>query len=73
MESFQRYLDHGINVCIGTDVYPLDMLEEMRATSIVGKVIDANFESAHARDVFNAATLGGAKAIGRDEGRHCGG
>ncbi|MEZ5784831.1 MAG: chlorohydrolase family protein [Rhizobiaceae bacterium] len=67
LESFQRYRDHGINIGIGTDTYPLDILEEMRMVSIVGKTTDKNFESAHARDVFNAATLGGAKALRRDD------
>lgn len=67
LESFQRYRDHGINMGIGTDTYPIDILEEMRMASIVGKLVDQNFESAHARDVFNAATLGGASALGRDD------
>ena len=64
MESFQRYLDHGINLGIGTDTYPLDILEEMRIAAIAGKLADSNFESARAADVFNAATLGGARALG---------
>ncbi|MDJ1466121.1 amidohydrolase family protein [Nitratireductor sp. GZWM139] len=67
LESFQRYQDHGINIGIGTDTYPLDILEEMRMASIIGKTTDRNFESAHARSVFDAATLGGARALRRDD------
>lgn len=67
LESFQRYREHGINLGIGTDTYPLDILDEMRTASLAAKLVDHNFESAHARDVFNAATLGGAKALGRDD------
>ena len=67
LESFQRYLDVGINLGIGTDSYAQDMLEEIKFASVLGKVADRNFEAAKARDVFNAATLGGAKALRRDD------
>jgi 5-methylthioadenosine/S-adenosylhomocysteine deaminase len=67
LESFQRYLDAGINLAIGTDTYPQDILEEMKLASILGKVADGDFEAAKARSVFNAATIGGAKALGRDD------
>jgi YD repeat-containing protein len=67
LESFQRYRDHGVNVGIGTDTYPLDILSEMQAACLTGKIADTNFESATARDVFNAATLGGARALGRED------
>lgn len=67
LESFQRYLDHGIKLSMGTDSYPLDMIGEMRAASIIGKIVDANNEAAQARDVFNAATIGGAEALGRSD------
>jgi cytosine/adenosine deaminase-related metal-dependent hydrolase len=67
LESFQRYRDAGINLAIGTDTYPQDMLEEMKFASILGKVADRNFEAANARSVFNAATLGGAQALGRED------
>ncbi|MGH6954751.1 MAG: chlorohydrolase family protein, partial [Alphaproteobacteria bacterium] len=67
LESFQRYLDHGVNLSIGTDSYPLDIIDEMRWASILCKVHEANNESASARDVFNAATLGGATALRRGD------
>lgn len=67
LESFQRYLDAGVNVAIGTDSYPQDILDELKFVSILGKVTDRAFDNARARDVFNAATLGGAKALGRDD------
>jgi cytosine/adenosine deaminase-related metal-dependent hydrolase len=67
LETFQRYLDEGVNISIGTDTYPQDILEELRIASILGKVADRDFEAAKARDVFNAATLGGARALCRDD------
>lgn len=67
LESFQRYCDSKINMAIGTDVFPMDLIEEMRFASIMGKVADQNHESSSAGAVFDAATLGGAKALGRDD------
>lgn len=67
MESFQRYLDHGVNMSIGTDSYPQDIVAELKLVSMLSKVADRRFETAKTRDVFNAATLGGAKALRRDD------
>jgi 5-methylthioadenosine/S-adenosylhomocysteine deaminase len=67
LESFERYRAAGINLAIGTDTYPLDIIEEMQWAAILGKVVDRNNESASARAVFDAATVGGAKALGRDD------
>jgi 5-methylthioadenosine/S-adenosylhomocysteine deaminase len=67
LQSFERYRKAGINIALGTDTYPLDIISEMRWAAILGKVADSNNESASARAVFDAATLGGAKALGRDD------
>jgi len=67
LESFQRYLDAGVNMSIGTDSYPQDILDELKFVSVIGKVADQAFDVANARDVFNAATLGGARALRRDD------
>jgi cytosine/adenosine deaminase-related metal-dependent hydrolase len=67
LESFQRYLDAGVNMALGTDTYPLDMFAEMRTASSICKIVDKNHESASAMDVFNASNLGGARALGRDD------
>jgi cytosine/adenosine deaminase-related metal-dependent hydrolase len=70
LHSFQRYLEAGVNVAIGTDTYPMDIVSELRWASILAKVTDGNYQAGLARDVFNAATLGGSKFIGRaDLGR----
>jgi cytosine/adenosine deaminase-related metal-dependent hydrolase len=67
LESFQRYLDAGINMALGTDTYPLDMFAEMRTASTICKIVDKNHESANALDVFTASNVGGARALGRDD------
>ncbi len=67
LHSFQRYLDAGVNVAIGTDTYPMDMLAELRWASILAKVTDGNYQVGLPRDVFNAATLGGCKFLRRTD------
>src|SRR6266567_540143 len=67
LNSFQRYLDAGVNVAIGTDTFPMDMVAELRWTSILAKVADANYQAGQHRDVFNAATLAGCKFLHRDD------
>jgi 5-methylthioadenosine/S-adenosylhomocysteine deaminase len=67
MESFQRYLDAGINMALGTDTCAQNIIQAMRWTAIVAKIMERQSEVATAREVFNAATLGGARALGRDD------
>lgn len=70
LESFDRYLAEGVNMSIGTDSYPQDIVDELKYASIACKVTERSPEAGKARDVFNAATLGGAKALRRvDLGR----
>lgn len=67
MESFARYTEAGVNMTLGTDTCPQSMLEGLRWTAVVSKIVDRRTEVATAADVFNAATLNGAKALGRDD------
>ncbi|MBA2596954.1 MAG: chlorohydrolase family protein [Chloroflexota bacterium] len=67
MESFARYLARGVNMTLGTDTCPQSMIEGLRYTAVVSKLVDRQTEVATAGDVFTAATLGGAKALGRDD------
>jgi len=67
MESFARYQARGVNMTLATDTCPQSMIEAMRWTSVVSKIVDRRTQVATAADVFNAATLNGAKALGRDD------
>lgn len=72
MESFDRYLANGVNVSLGTDSYPMDMVNEMRTASMANRFVERDYLAGSYGNVFNAATLGGAKAVGRDDlGRLC--
>jgi 5-methylthioadenosine/S-adenosylhomocysteine deaminase len=67
LHSFQRYLDAGVNVAMGTDTFPMDMVAELRWASMLAKVTDANYQAGLPRDVYNAATLASCKFLGRDD------
>jgi 5-methylthioadenosine/S-adenosylhomocysteine deaminase len=67
LESFDRYLAGGVNVSLGTDSYPMDMVNEMRIASLANRFVERDFLAGSYRDIFNAATLGGAKALGRED------
>jgi 5-methylthioadenosine/S-adenosylhomocysteine deaminase len=67
LESFGRLRAAGINVPLGTDTYPQDMIEEMRWTALAGKFVDRDTTAVTVADVYNSATLAGAKALGRDD------
>ena len=67
MESFARYLRRGVNMTLATDTCPQSMIEAMRWTSVISKIEERQTQVATAADVFDAATLNGAKALGRDD------
>lgn len=67
LNSWERYRKAGINIALGTDTYPRDMIMQMRMASYFGKVASQNLFAASAAEVFQAATLGGARALGRDD------
>jgi 5-methylthioadenosine/S-adenosylhomocysteine deaminase len=67
LESFARYRSAGVTLSLGTDTSPQSMLLELRAAAMLGKFADRDAQAVKARDVFNAATLGGADALRRDD------
>ena len=67
LQTLGRYRRAGINVAMGTDSYPHNMLEEMRQALICARVTAGSVFDVSTRDVFEAATLGGARALGRDD------
>src|SRR5262247_270899 len=67
MESFHRFRAAGINVGLGTDTYPRDLISEMRLAALMCKVVEHDFAVATSAEVFSAATLGGARALRRDD------
>lgn len=67
MESFPDYLAAGVNMTLGTDTAPQSMIEALRWTAVVGKIMCRDTQRSTAADVFNAATLNAAKMLHRDD------
>ena len=67
LHSYAKFRDAGVNIAIGTDAFPMDMLMEMRVAAIMGKTVERERAAVTAGDVFNASTLGGAAALDRPD------
>ena len=67
MESFGAYVRAGINMSIGTDTHPHNMIEEMRHAILASRIAERRISGGRTLDAFNAATLGGAKLLGRED------
>jgi len=67
LNTFGAYVKAGINMGIGTDTYPHNMLDEMRHAGTVARAVAGTVDDLDTSDVFNAATIGGAKALMRED------
>ncbi len=66
-ESFARYLDAGVRMTLGTDTATQSMIESMRWSAVLGKVADRRADVNTAGQVFDAATVVAADALGRPD------
>ena len=70
LEDIGSYIRSGVRLGIGTDSFPHNMIEEMRAAAILGRISAGNVGAVTTGEVFHAATVGGADLLGRaDLGR----
>ena len=70
LENLGRYREAGVNLGIGTDVAPHNLLEEMRLATVLARVSGGDIRLAGPAELLHAATAGGADALGRaDIGR----
>ena len=67
LQSVGRYRRRGVNVGLGTDSYPFNMLEEMRQALICSRIAGASVADLDTSGILEVATLGGAKALGRTD------
>ncbi|MDB5850327.1 MAG: N-ethylammeline chlorohydrolase [Rhodoferax sp.] len=67
LDSFGRYQAAGINLGLGTDTWPPDLLQNMRTGLYAARLMEKSATRTTMADLFNAATLGGAKALRRDD------
>lgn len=67
LNTFGKYLKAGVNLGIGTDSYPYNMLEEVRNTILFARTTGRSVFDTSTSDAFHAATVGGARALHRDD------
>ncbi|WP_457663516.1 amidohydrolase family protein [Sinorhizobium medicae] len=70
LNSFSSCVKRGINIAMGTDTTPPDMLMNLLAGLITGRIADGAPDRLRSADLFNAATIGGAKTLGRSDLGH---
>lgn len=67
LNDLGRYRRAGVNMGIGTDTYPHNMLDEMRLAAYLARTRAGDPRTLDSNDLFHAATVGGARALGRDD------
>ena len=67
LESFGAYRRAGVNMGLGTDTTPHNMLEEIRKASTLARIAARDIHSVAIADFLHAATVGGAEALMRDD------
>ncbi|MDN3520345.1 amidohydrolase family protein [Halomonas ramblicola] len=67
MNSFSKMRTRGINIGLGTDTFPPDMITNMHTGIMITRVVDGNETSCSAADYYNAVTLDGAAALNRSD------
>ena len=67
LRSFRTCRDMGINIGMGTDTAPPDMVLNMAVALMMGRAAAGSDRGLTTAEVFNAATLGGADALKRPD------
>src|ERR1700722_2965303 len=67
LKDLGRYQRAGVNMGIGTDTYPHNMLDELRLAAYLARTQPNSPRTLTSTDLFSAATIGGARALGRDD------
>jgi 5-methylthioadenosine/S-adenosylhomocysteine deaminase len=67
MENFGDYLRVGVNMGLGTDTTPHNLVEEMRKAAILARIAARDVAAVTTADLLHAATVGGARALMRED------
>jgi len=67
MDHIGRYRANGVNIGLGTDCAPHNLIEEMRLAIVAGRLTSEDIRSLDTAGAFEAATFGGAAALGRKD------
>lgn len=67
LEGFHSYRQAGVNMGLGTDTFPQDIFAEMRLALTANRLFAKELHVVQMTDVYEAATVGGARALGRKD------
>ena len=67
LRSFRHCREMGINIGMGTDTAPADMVLNMAVALMMGRAAMGDYRGLTTAEVFNAATIGGADALKRPD------
>ncbi len=68
LRSFASYGKRGLNMAMGTDTWPPDMIQNLQQGVIMNRLVDeGGVDSCRSETFFDAATLGGAAALQRPD------
>ncbi len=67
LEQLSRYLDAGVNVCLGTDSFPPDLIRGIDAGVQLAKAQHGDLSRGLLAEYITAATMGGAHALHRPD------
>lgn len=67
LDSFGKLRAAGVNIAMGTDTAPPDMLLNLQTGLILARVAERRPDAVSSAQMWEAATLGGARALGRED------
>ncbi|WP_281452888.1 chlorohydrolase family protein [Paenarthrobacter nitroguajacolicus] len=67
LDSFAAYKEAGINISLGTDSFPPDLIRGIDAGVQLGKILAGRNDAGDVAGYFDAATVGGARALRRPD------
>lgn len=67
IDHFGRYREMGLKIGMGTDTSPPDMVMNLQVGMILARVMAGSATAVRSEDYYDAATIGGADALGRPD------
>ena len=67
MEDFGRYKKAGVNLVMGTDCSPHNIIEEMRTALVLSRISACDGMSVSTSDMLHAATVNATRALRRND------
>lgn len=67
LNSFGKLRKMGVNIAMGTDTAPADMVMNLQAAMMMARMAEGRADAVFSPELWDAATLGGARALQRKD------